>query len=507
MYRVCTAEKMREVDKRAIEEENIDSLILMENAGLRCIDALISEFGSVKGKKVGVFCGKGNNGGDGFVIARHLDRLGAKVFVYTVCGREFTPDAYTNFNMLFNTDCIIKEDVDFAEYEIPLYDIVIDAIFGTGIKGNIEGVAAEVIEAMGESEFVLSVDVPSGINSDTGEVFSPCVKADLTVTFAAYKAGLLLYPAADYCGKIQCVDICIPKKLTEDVKTFVIDEEFAKEVLPKRYNNSQKGDYGKVLIIAGSVGMSGAAYMAAQAALVSGCGIVSIACPEEINMVLEQKTTEVMTIPQKSADGHLLADCIDDILEILPNYDAVLFGPGLGRDKDIEKILGALIKECDVPLIIDADGLFALANNPSLIEKCNCSLILTPHEMEMSRLKKCELDYVKNNRFSVSKDFTEENGVTLILKGNHTIVTSLDGTQYINIKGNSGMATGGSGDVLAGMCASFAARGVTEEKAAVLSVYLHSVAGDLARDKYGEDSVTACRIEELIPEAVKTLLR
>ena len=507
MYRVCTAEKMREVDRRAIEEENIDSMILMENAGLRCVDVLISEFGSVKGKKIGVFCGKGNNGGDGFVIARHLDRLGACVFVYTVCGREFTHDAGKNFNMLANTSCVIKGDTDFTEYEIPLYDIVIDAIFGTGIKGNIEGVAAEVIEAMNTAGFVMAVDVPSGINSDTGEVFSPCVKADFTVTFAAYKAGLLLYPAADYCGKIQCVDICIPQKLLGDEKIFVTDEEFFKEVLPKRYNNSQKGDYGKVLIIAGSVGMSGAAYMAAQAALTSGSGIVSIACPEEINTVLEQKTTEVMTIPQKSVDGHLCTECIDDILEILPNYDAVLFGPGLGRSDDIAKILEAVTKNCEVPLIIDADGLFTLANNLSLIEKCNCSLILTPHEMEMSRLKKCELSYVIKNRLSVSKDFAEENGVTLILKGNHTIVTSLDGTQYINIKGNSGMATGGSGDVLAGMCASFAARGVTEEKTAAISVYLHSVAGDLARDKYGEDSVTACRIEEHIPDAVKTLLR
>lgn len=495
---------MREADKRAVSEADIDSLILMENAGLRCVDELMAEVGEISGKKVGIFCGKGNNGGDGFVIARHLDRLGAKVSVYTVCGREFSKDAEKNFKMLKFTGCEIKDSPDFTVYEIPLYDIVVDAVFGTGINGDIEGTAAEVIEDINlYAKFVVAVDVPSGINADTGEVFSPCVKADLTVTFAAYKTGLLLYPAADFCGKIKCVDICIPEKLLEDSNVFVMDSEFIKESFPKRYANSQKGDYGKVLIIAGSEGMSGAAYMSAQAALSLGSGLVSIACPDCINSVLEQKTTEAMTIPQKSRDGHLSSECIEDILSILPNFDAVLFGPGLGRDKDIEKILEAVAEKCEVPLVLDADGLFALAKNMSLIEKCNCSLILTPHEMEMSRLQNCEIDYIVKNRLKVSKEFAERFGVTLILKGHHTIVTSLDGTQYINIRGNSGMATGGSGDVLAGMCVALSARGITEEQASAMAVYLHAVAGDMARDKYGEDSLTACRIEEFIPYAVK----
>lgn len=493
-------------DKAAIEAENIHSLVLMENAGLRCVEELEKEFGGICGKTIGVFCGKGNNGGDGFVIARHLDRLGARVVVYTVCGREFSPDAKINFKMLFNTGCIIKQDIE--ECEIPLYDAVIDAIFGTGINGNITGKAAEVICSIEKyAKFVLAVDVPSGVNADTGAASVSCIKADLTVTFAAYKRGLLLYPAADFCGRIKCTDICIPEKLLEDERTFVLDKEFIKENFPKRMENSQKGDYGKILIIAGSTGMSGAAYLAAQAALSMGSGLVSIACPKEINGILEAKTTEAMTIPLKSENGHLSYESLKDIIKILPNYDAVLFGPGLGRSEDIKKILEVLITECTAPLIIDADGLFALAEDLSLIEECKCSLILTPHEMEMSRLKKCDLGYVIQNRFEISKEFAEEYGVTLILKGSNTIVTSSDGTQYINIKGNSGMATGGSGDALAGMCVSLAARCEAEAKAAAEAVYIHSEAGDMARDKYGADSVTANRIEEFIPEALKELLR
>lgn len=506
MYRVCSTEKMRMTDKAASETENIHSLVLMENAGMRCVEELEKELGGVCGKRFGVFCGKGNNGGDGFVIARHLDRLGAKVVVYTVCGRDFSLDAEKNFKMLFNTGCIIKQDIE--EHEMPLYDAVVDAIFGTGINGSISGRAAEAIRSIEKhAKFVLAVDVPSGVNADTGAVSLPCVRADLTVTFAAYKRGLLLYPAADFSGRIKCVDICIPKKLLEDERTFVLDKEFIKENFPKRMENSQKGDYGKILIIAGSTGMSGAAYLAAQSAVSMGSGLVSIACPEEINGILEIKTTEAMTIPVKSKNGHLSYEGLKNIMKILPNYDAVLFGPGLGRSEDIKKILEVLITECTVPLIIDADGLFALAQDLSLIEKCKCSLILTPHEMEMSRLKKCDLSYVVKNRFEASKEFAEEYGVTLILKGSNTIVTSSDGTQYINIKGNSGMATGGSGDALAGICVSLAARCMEETKAAAEAVYIHSEAGDMARDKYGADSVTAQRIEEFIPKAIKELLR
>lgn len=507
MYKVCTSQQMRDIDKKASETEGIPSIILMENAGMRCVDAILEEFSDVSGMKIGIFCGKGNNGGDGFVIARHLDRIGALVDVFTVCGTEFSEDARINFNILENTGCTVMKNTEYPEYEIPLYDIVIDAIFGTGIKGRLEGDVADTVEAINRNaKYIVAVDVPSGMNSDTGAVSGACIRADMTVTFAAYKRGMFLYPGADFCGKIKCVDICIPQKLLDDVKINVIDDAFVKENFPKRKNNSQKGDYGKVLIIAGSVGMSGAAYLASAAALNAGCGLVSVACPEEINDILEQKTTEAMTIPLKSSDGHLSKECIPKLLEILPDFDAILFGPGLGRSNDIEKILESVAKRCEVPLIIDADGLYALAKKTSIIMECNSSIILTPHEMEMARLIDKDIECVINNRLFVSEAFSKEFCVTLILKGHHTVVTTLQGEQYINIKGNSGMATGGSGDVLAGIVASLAARGLTEEKCAVMSVFIHALAGDIAKIEYGEDSVTALRINDNISKSIKSII-
>ncbi len=508
MFKVCTAQEMRNIDCKASEALGIPGVVLMENAGMRCVEELLKKFKSVKNLKIGIFCGKGNNGGDGFVIARQLDRLGALVDVFCVCGNEFSDDAKINFDILKNTGCTVMGNIEYPEYEIPMYDIVIDAIFGTGIKGEIKESIAEVIESLNRnSKFIMSVDVPSGLNSDTGEVQNACIKADMTVTFAAYKKGLLLYPGADYCGEVLCVDICIPKELTDDSDINVLDREFVKSVFPKRFNNSQKGDYGKVLIVGGSEGMSGAAVLAAEAALICGSGLVTVAACEEINGVLETKTTEVMTVPLKSKDGHLSDECIPKLLGILPQYDAVLFGPGLGRSEDIGEILRSVVRNCEVPLIIDADGLYALAKNPDVISECNCSLILTPHEMEMSRLLGLDIDFVLNDRLGVSKEYAEDSCVTLILKGHHTVVTSLEGVQYINIRGNSGMATAGSGDTLAGLCVSLAARCDTEENAAAAAVFIHSVAGDMAALKYGEDGVSALRIQEFISEAVKEVLR
>lgn len=499
---------MRNIDKRASEEFFIPSIVLMENAGLRCVEVLNERFSGVKNLKVGIFCGKGNNAGDGFVIARQLDRLGAEVDVFTLLGHNFTPDTQINFNMLQNTNCTVMENTEFPEYEIPAYDVVVDAILGTGVKDGVCGDLADIIEVINKNaRFVLSVDVPSGINSDTGEVLGACVKADITVTFAAFKRGLLLYPAADFCGQVIVVDICIPDILLSDININLTDEEFIRDRFPDRYDNSHKGDYGKVLIVAGSKGMSGAAYMAAQAALVAGSGLVTIACPDEINDILEEKTTEVMTISLKSQNGHLSRACIDDLIDILPHYDAVLFGPGLGRSEDIVEILEALAENCEVPLIIDADGLFALSVRPEIISRCNCGLILTPHEQEMTRLLGCKLSDVTMKRIEVSDEYAENNGVTLILKGRYTIVTSPDRTQYISIEGNSGMATAGSGDVLAGICVSLSGRNVSEEEAGALAVFIHQRAGDIAKDLYGKESVTAGTILECIPKALKSVLR
>lgn len=507
MFKVSTAKKMREVDKAAIDEGNIPGIILMENAAFACVREITKKFRK-KGLKVAVFCGKGNNGGDGFAISRHLSRLSFVVDVFPVCGYGFSPDAETNFNMLKNTDCNIRTALNIPELEIPSYDFVIDAIFGTGISGDITGDVKEIIEYINEySKYIISIDVPSGLNCDTGSVSNPTVRADMTITLAAYKYGELTFPGADFCGRVIPVDIGIPEAFTDKLEASVIDNEYFKEKMPKRTANSQKGDYGKVLVVAGSLGMTGAAVMTAEASLISGSGIVTVATPCECASVISEKCTEVMTISLSSKDGHLSKDCISKLLEIIPNYDSVVFGPGLGREEDIVDILKAVLSFCEVPIIIDADGLFALSKDIDMLENCKCGVILTPHEMEMSRLIKSDVLEISENRFSVSREFAEENGITLVLKGAKTIVTSPAGIQYINIKGNPGMATAGSGDTLSGIVASFAARGINEEDAAACAVYIHSYAGDLCKKRYGLEGVTATRIQKHISSAFKEILR
>ena len=401
-------------------------------------------------------------------------------------------------------------DAEGFDYVIRAHDIVIDAVFGTGIHGEVGGTAADIIAAINENaRYTLSVDVPSGINSDTGEICGVCVNADKTVTFAAYKIGMLKFPAADRCGEIIVRDISIPQYIIDgqDANINVTDAELVRTVIPPRKNNSQKGDYGKALIIAGSRGMTGAAYLAAQSAVTAGSGLVTLGICAELNPVMEVKTTEAMTLPLPGRDGHIAAAAADIIIEKLNGFDAVLIGPGLGRSDDAGYILERVLKYSKIPVVIDADGINAAARNMDMVKNSSCPVIFTPHAVEMSRLTGYDKDYIENNRFEASAEFAEKYGASILLKGHRTLVTAPDGIQYINITGNPGLATGGSGDVLAGILVSFAARGADETAAAAAAAYAHGLAGDKAAEKYGMESVTAQRVMECIPDALCQILQ
>ena len=510
--KACFAAQMREVDKAASEIGGIPSIVLMENAAMACVKELERDFSDLKNKSAAVFCGKGNNGGDGFAIARHLYNMGVNVSVYLVCGNEFKGDAKINFDIIkkMNINIDVISDTENLKYIIRANDIVIDAIYGTGIHGTVGGISYDVINDINEnSKYTMSVDVPSGINSDSGEICGICVKADVTVTFAAYKVGMLLFPAADYTGKVTVADISIPDYIIDgqSIKINVTDDKFVRDNFPERENNSQKGDYGKVLVVAGSVGMTGAAYLSSQSAVISGSGLVTLALPSVLNGAMEAKTTEVMTVPVDEINGHISSLAAEEIIERADRADAVLIGPGIGRSADVKKLIGILLKNSKVPVVIDADGINAVAKNPDIIRDCMCPVIFTPHAVEMSRLAELEKDYIEDNRLMVSKEFAEEYGVTVILKGRYTVVTGQDGEQYINITGNPGLATGGSGDVLAGITVSLIARGINETVAAAMAVYIHGRAGDIAKDKYGMESVTATRVMECIPDALNQILQ
>jgi NAD(P)H-hydrate epimerase len=511
MAKACFAAQMRNVDKMASEKGGIPSIILMENAAIACVNELSKDFELTK-KSVAIFCGKGNNGGDGFAIARHLHNMGADVSVYLVCGNKFSGDAQINFDIItrMNIKIEIITDTDNLKYIIKSNDIIIDAVYGTGIHGTVRGISYDVIEEINDNaEYVLSVDIPSGINADSGEICGVCVKANKTVTFATYKIGMLMFPAADFVGDVTVADISIPQYIIdeENLQINVTDDNFVRENFPKRTNNSQKGDYGKVLVIAGSRGMTGAAYLSAQTAVTAGSGLVFLGTPKSLNDILEAKTTEAMTIPLEDEDGHISIDAINTILKKADKADAILIGPGLGRSDDISEILEKLLEYSKIPIVVDADGINAASGNMGMLAKSSCSLIFTPHAVEMSRLTGLDKDYIEENRLIVSKEFAEEYGAVVILKGHHTVVTAPDGTQYINTTGNSGLATGGSGDVLAGLIVSLIARGVDEAKAAAMAVYIHGKAGDIAAARLGTDSVTASVVMNAIPKAICQILQ
>ncbi|MDD6483520.1 MAG: NAD(P)H-hydrate dehydratase [Clostridiales bacterium] len=509
--KACFSHQMREIDKRAAEEAGIPSIILMENAAIACVLELFSDFSDLKERRVSIFCGKGNNGGDGLAIARQLINRGVNVTVYLVCGNDYKGDALVNYEIIKNMGADIRDAAECENIgcEIRSYDIVIDAIFGTGIHGEISDPAAKVIDEINKNaRYVMSVDIPSGLNADTGEICGVCIRADKTVTFAAYKVGMFMYPGADCTGKITVSDISIPRTIADGDRygINVTDKELVRKIFPKRKNNSQKGDYGKLLIIAGSAGMSGAAYLCAQAALVSGSGLVTLAVPDCINTALESKTTEVMTLPLESQEGHLSQKSVGKILEKAEKCDAVLIGPGLGVSGDVMQIIEQVLNYSSVPVIIDADAINSISKNPNLIKNCACDLVFTPHAVEMSRLTGLDLSYIESNRLDVSSEFAQENGAAVILKGHHTIVTAADGVQYINNTGNPGLASGGSGDVLAGIVASLVPRCADTAKAAAAAVYIHGMAGDIAAQKYGMESVCATKLLECIPEALKEIL-
>lgn len=511
MFKACYAEEMRAVDRAASEKGNIPGIILMENAAIACVNELKKDPCLVN-KRVAVFCGKGNNGGDGLAIARHLFNAGVNVCIYLVSGRGFGGDARTNYDIVSNMDIPIEliVDTESLEYKIRSYDIIIDAILGTGIKGTVRGMAYDVIKLINENaRYVLSVDVPSGIDSDSGEICGVCISADKTVTFAGYKVGMLMYPAADCTGEIVPDMISVPDHIIDGqgLKINVTDDGFVRSLIGRRDANTQKGDFGKLLIIAGSMGMSGAAYMAAQAALKSGTGLITLACPDCINTALESKTTEVMTLPLESEEGHFSETALAEIINRIDSVNAVLIGPGLGRSDAVTELVRTVLRTSRVPVIVDADAINAVSRDMDMLSECDCELVFTPHAMEMKRLTGLEIPYIEANRLEVSREFAEEYGAVLLLKGPHTVVTAPSLVQYINNTGNAGLASGGSGDVLAGIIAALAARGIECASAAAAAAHIHGKAGDIAAARFGMESMSAVNVLDCLPEAISHILQ
>jgi len=507
---LCSAETMRGIDKTAIEEYGVPSTYLMTNAARAVAQAALARLPE-SGGVAAVFCGPGNNGGDGVAAAAFLLRRGVEVRAFLVGSREkMTADTLEMERRLLEQGGALEDFTDAPDLEeyLSRCDVIIDALFGTGLNSPLRGDALRAVGLINDTDaYVISADIPSGVHADTGAILGEAVCADETVTFALAKAGLFLEPGCTMCGKITLADIGIPKELTRNARPLcyaVMDGDVS---LPHRRPDTHKGDYGRALIVAGSVGYTGAPVLAAKAASVTGAGLVTLAVPESVYTIAAVKCTEEMVFPlPASAEGTLSPLAAYPVMDRLSKSDVCLIGPGLGRVAPIREIVAAALKNAKVPLVLDADGINAVAGNIDVLDEASCPVILTPHDGEFARLAGSLPGDAPDGRLGAARRFAEQHGVVVVLKGHRTITALPDGSAYVNTTGGPAMAKGGSGDVLAGMITAFIAQKFPIKDAVLAAVYLHGLAGDIAARRLGEYSVTASAIIEALPEAISSVI-
>ena len=518
--KVVTAAEMRQIDQDTIEGIGIPGIVLMETAGNAIVSAIERHYPTCK--RVGIFAGKGNNGGDGIVIARQLAHLCRDVHLFLVSPSDnFTGEADTNLQIAKNLGLRIDEILTETAQSVALNhitrcDLLVDAIFGTGLRGEVREPIATLINVINNLSIpILSVDLPSGLDADTGNSLGTCVKADRTVTIGLPKRGLLVHPGAELAGKLEVVDIGFPQQVidTQSIKANWTTTAAASKWVPPRPPASHKGTYGRVLVVAGATGMTGAAALASKAALRAGAGLATLATPKHLNPILEGLLPEVMTLPLPETDaGSLAVAGLSTILGFAEKTKAVLaIGPGLSQNPETVTLVQQLVREnqaqrLGLRMVMDADGLNALAQAREHISLLDAEAVLTPHPGEMARLTNTAVRTLEADRISTAQHFASEHGITLVFKGAPTVTGTPNGNVWINSTGNPGMATGGMGDVLTGVIAGLMAQGVSSERAAVLGVYVHGLAGDIAAEKSGMHGLIASDVLNAVPEAIASLL-
>ena len=563
--KVVTAAEMRQLDSETIERIGIPGIVLMETAGSAIVRSIRRDYPDCQ--RIGVFVGKGNNGGDGLVIARQLAHAGCDVHIFLVSPAEsFTGDAQTNLQIAQNLGLPMEDAV--TAISQTRCELFVDAIFGTGLRRPVVGEIADVIEGINRLPVpVIAVDLPSGLDADTGQPLGACVRADKTVTIGFPKRGLLLHPGAEFAGKLEVADIGFPKQVVDAQKSSVnwTTAREAADWLPSRPRASHKGSYGRVLVVAGSTGMTGAAALASEAALRIGAGLVTLAIPKSLNPILEMKLSEVMTLPLPETEaGSLAESAAEPILKFVEKTKSVMaIGPGLSQQPETVSLVHKLVQaKSAFGRVIDADGLNALAQTiisheagmagdrpppygsktsrddvagdrpppygsttsrdddmvgdrptpyasgtvargPVPRALSNINTVLTPHPGEMARLIGKPISAIEADRIGTAQQFAQEWGVTLLLKGAPTVTACAGGGTWINSTGNPGMATAGMGDVLTGIIAGLMAQGLSGETAAVLGSYLHGLAGDIAAASLGMHGLIASDVLNAVPQAVQ----
>jgi len=503
--KVSSVDEMRNLDSRATKEFNIPQEMLMENAGEAVYFVILRELG-VRDKKFVVFCGTGNNGGDGLVVARKIHSNGGDVKILFLGDKtRLKGAAKRNFEIISKVP-IETYDVKSIESIKPIVlhsDVIIDAIFGTGLIRDVEGIYREAIQLINESgKKVISVDIPSGINGDTGKVMGIAVRADYTVTFGLPKVGNILYPGYEHCGRLYVSHISFPPSLYDTDSIKVETNDLIE--LPERKKDTHKGSYGKVLFIAGSSNYLGAPYFSALSFLKAGGGLSYLAAPRSISPFLANKGSEVVFVPQEeTSSGSIALKNEEELLDLSEKVDMVVMGPGLSLNEETQDLVRKLTREIKSPLLIDGDGITAIARGMQIIKERGSETILTPHLGEMSRITKVKIEEISENRVEILQKTARELNAIVALKGAHSLIGYPDGRVFINMSGNPGMATAGSGDVLTGTIAAMFGLGLSIEEAVRIGVFIHGFAGDLAAKDKGEDGITAQDILDYLPLALK----
>ena len=508
--KLATCEQMRRLDKTAIEQYKIPGIVLMENAAVSIFN-ICKGLEAYKKKKVLIFCGPGNNGGDGFAIARHMRNDGASVSVVLVGAPEkIISDALINYEICVNMGIEIEPFDDPTRLLDKLTDceLIIDALLGTGATGKLKHPMPGIISLINRSgKFTVAVDIPTGGNADNGQISDDCIRADLTVTLGLNKPGLLLYPLADYTGNVEVGNIGAEVVFDKfEANFFALDKKSAACLLPKRQARSHKGTYGKVAVAAGSRNMSGAAAFCAKAAYATGCGYVNICAPEGICEMLQILVPQAITTSLPQRGGFLDASSAHAALDIINNSTTCLIGPGIGNNEKTAAFVREIIINAEVPLIIDADALNVIADFPKILKSAAIPPIITPHILEMSRLTKISVTEILSDVIKTASDFSEKYNCITVLKDAATVIACTGGKTYINKGGVSAMAKAGSGDILAGTIVALAAQGVHSAEAAALGVYVHTQSGITAASIFGDYSVSSDDIIDSIHVSIKKIM-
>jgi NAD(P)H-hydrate epimerase len=515
MYLV-TAGEMQQMDKETIDNIGIPGRVLMENAGAGAFRFMGRVFPDLAEKSVGVVAGRGNNGGDGFVMARYLSQKSLSVKVYLLCEKDrVRGDAKANLDLLAPLGVLVVEIPDAGAFKkqkaaMRRHDAWVDSIFGTGLNSDVKGHYKEVILFLNSlKKPVFAVDIPSGLNADNGQVCGVCIQAQATATFAFPKIGHVVYPGAAYTGKLDIIDIGIPGQVADSIlpRQFVIEEDVLREVLQKRDPNTHKGRTGHLLAIAGSPGKSGAAAMTAMSAMRAGAGLVTLGVPRSLNPVLESQVTEVMTYALPETTDHMLdTSAMNALQKLLTGKSCLAIGPGIGTAEETKELLFQLLEKIVMPVVIDADGLNILSEQPERLHALEIPVILTPHPGEMGRLCGLLPGAVQKDRVGRARHLATAYHVHVVLKGARTVMAHPDGRVYVNLSGNPGMASGGMGDVLTGVIAGFVAQGYAPEDAVHLGVFLHGTAADHLAVHKGPFGYLATDVMNQLPHQIQKLL-